>query len=189
MTVEDSKNSKLHLLEEKNKLSLQGGGEKRTKKHKALGRLTARERLDVLLDPETFVELDRFVTHRCENFGMKGTQILGDGVITGYGKINGKTVYVYSQDFTVFGGSMSRTQANKIIKIQTSPLKMVAQSLDSTTQEEARIQEGVESLGGYADIFLKNTLASGVIPQISAVMGPCAGGAVYSPSLTDFISW
>ena len=133
------------------------------------------------------MEIDRFVTHRCSNFGMEKNKFLGDGVITGYGRINGKTVYVYSQDFTVFGGSMSRTQANKILKIQDLAIKNGRPIIGLNDSGGARIQEGVEALGGYADIFLKNTLASGVVPQISAIMGPCAGGAVYSPSLTDFI--
>lgn len=177
----------LENLDERNEQAYQGGGEDRVQKHKTGGRLTARERLDVLLDPGSFVELDRFVSHRCDNFGMQGTQIPGDGVITGYGKINGKTVYVYSQDFTVFGGSMSRTQANKILKVQDLAIKNGRPIIGLNDSGGARIQEGVEALGGYADIFLKNTMASGVVPQISAIMGPCAGGAVYSPSLTDFI--
>ena len=151
------------------------------------GRLTARERLNALLDPGSFSELDRFVTHRCQNFGMEKKNIPGDGVITGYGQINGKLVYVYSQDFTVHGGSMSRTQANKILKVQELALKNGCPIIGLNDSGGARIQEGVEALGGYADIFLNNTLASGVVPQISAIMGPCAGGAVYSPSLTDFI--
>jgi len=174
-------------LEVKNSIAIQGGGNDRVKKHKEGTRLTARERLDVLLDPGSFVEMDRFVTHRSQNFGMADKKFLGDGVITGYGRINGKLVYCYSQDFTVFGGSMSRTQANKILKIMGMAMKNGAPIIGLNDSGGARIQEGVEALGGYADIFLRNTLASGVVPQISAIMGPCAGGAVYSPSITDFI--
>ncbi len=174
-------------LEKKNEEALAGGGKDRIAKHKEGTRLTARERLDVLLDPGSFVEMDRFVTHRSQNFGMGDKQFLGDGVVTGYGRINGKLVYTYSQDFTVFGGSMSRTQANKILKIMDMALKNGAPIIGLNDSGGARIQEGVEALGGYADIFLRNTMASGVVPQISAIMGPCAGGAVYSPSITDFI--
>ena len=178
---------KLQDLERRNEEAFVGGGPERVAKHKQGNRLTARERLDVLLDPASFVEIDRFVTHRCENFGMADQKIPGDGVITGYGRVNGKTVYVYSQDFTVFGGSMSRTQANKIIKIMEFAMKNGSPLIGLNDSGGARIQEGVEALGGYADIFLRNVMASGVVPQISAIMGPCAGGAVYSPSLTDFI--
>jgi propionyl-CoA carboxylase beta chain len=174
-------------LESLNAEALIGGGTERVAKHKEGGRLTARERLDVLLDPGSFVEMDRFVTHRSQNFGMGDKKISGDGVITGYGRINGKLVYTYSQDFTVFGGSMSRTQANKILKIMELAMKNGAPIIGINDSGGARIQEGVEALAGYADIFLKNTLASGVVPQISAIMGPSAGGAVYSPSITDFI--
>jgi propionyl-CoA carboxylase beta chain len=178
---------KLSDLERRNEDAFVGGGADRVSKHKQGGRLTARERLDVLLDPGSFVEIDRFVTHRCSNFGMDAAKIPGDGVVTGYGRINGKIVYVYSQDFTVFGGSMSRTQANKIIKIMDMAVKNGSPVIGLNDSGGARIQEGVEALGGYADIFLRNVLTSGVVPQISAIMGPCAGGAVYSPSLTDFI--
>jgi propionyl-CoA carboxylase beta chain len=174
-------------LEQLNAEALVGGGPDRLKKHKEGGRLTARERLDVLLDPGSFVEMDRFVTHRSQNFGMSDKKTPGDGVITGYGRINGKLVYAYSQDFTVFGGSMSRTQANKILKIMEMAMKNGAPIIGINDSGGARIQEGVEALAGYADIFLKNTMASGVIPQISAIMGPSAGGAVYSPSITDFV--
>ncbi len=174
-------------LEKRNDQAFVGGGEERLAKHKVGTRLTARERLDVLLDPGSFVEIDRFVTHRCTNFKMEDTRTPGDGVVTGYGRVNGKLVFVYSQDFTVFGGSMSRTQANKIIKIMELALKNGAPVIGLNDSGGARIQEGVEALAGYADIFLKNVMASGVVPQISAIMGPCAGGAVYSPSLTDFI--
>ncbi len=183
----DLNEMKLQNLDQRNELALAGGGPERVQKHKEGSRLTARERVDVLLDPGSFVEVDRFVTHRCSNFGMEKNKIPGDGVITGYGRVNGRLVYVYSQDFTVFGGSMSRTQANKICKIMDMAVKNGAPLVGINDSGGARIQEGVEALGGYADIFLRNTLASGVIPQISAIMGPCAGGAVYSPSLTDFI--
>ena len=163
---------KLIDFERRNETVYEGGGADRVEKQKAGGRLTARERLDVLLDPGSFVELDRFVTHRCQNFGMGNKKIPGDGVITGYGRINGKLVYVYSQDFTVFGGSMSRTQANKICKLMDMALKNGAPVIGLNDSGGARIQEGVESLGGYADIFLRNVTSSGVVPQISAIMGP-----------------
>lgn len=178
---------KLNLLEQRNQRAQEGGGVEKLKKHKNGGRLTSRERLRVLLDPGSFVELDRFVTQRCQNFDMGSKKIDGDGVVTGFGRINGKLVYVYSQDFTVFGGSMSRTQANKILKVQNMAMKNGAPIIGLNDSGGARIQEGVEALGGYADIFLNNVMASGVVPQISAIMGPCAGGAVYSPSITDFI--
>lgn len=178
---------KLQKLSTKNTEALDGGGKDRVEKHKQNNRLTARERLAVLLDPGSFVEMDRFVTHRCNNFGMDKKKFLGDAVITGYGKINGKMVYVYSQDFTVYGGSMSRTQANKILKIMELAKKNGCPIIGLNDSGGARIQEGVEALGGYADIFLNNVLSSGVVPQISAILGPCAGGAVYSPSITDFI--
>lgn len=178
---------RLEDFEGRNETALVGGGEDRIAKHKQGGRLTARERLDVLLDPGSFVEIDRFVTHRCNNYGMEKTKIAGDGVITGYGRVNGKLVYCYSQDFTVFGGSMSRTQANKICKIMDLAIKSGAPVIGLNDSGGARIQEGVEALGGYADIFLRNVMSSGVVPQISAILGPCAGGAVYSPSLTDFV--
>ncbi|MBK7889738.1 MAG: acyl-CoA carboxylase subunit beta [Bdellovibrionales bacterium] len=174
-------------LEKLNTSTLANGGSDKLAKHKEGGRLTARERVDVLLDPGSFVEMDRFVTHRSQNFGMADKKVPGDGVITGYGRINGKLAYVYSQDFTVFGGSMSRTQANKILKVMEMAMKNGAPIIGINDSGGARIQEGVEALAGYADIFLKNTLASGVVPQISAIMGPSAGGAVYSPSITDFI--
>lgn len=186
-TESSSATYRLKQLETRNEEALQGGGDDRVVKHKEGGRLTARERLDILLDPGSFVEIDRFVTHRCINFGMSNKKAPGDGVITGYGRINGKIVYVYSQDFTVFGGSMSRTQANKICKIMDLALKNGSPMIGLNDSGGARIQEGVEALAGYADIFLRNVTTSGVVPQISAIMGPCAGGAVYSPSLTDFI--
>lgn len=177
---------KLQDLESKNEVAFAGGGDAKIAKHKEGGRFTARERLDILLDPGSFVEMDRFVTHRCSNFGMEKQKVPGDGVVTGYGRINGKLVYVYSQDFTVIGGSMSRTQANKICKVMDMAVKNGAPMIGLNDSGGARIQEGVEALGGYADIFFRNVMASGVVPQISAIMGPCAGGAVYSPSLTDF---
>ncbi|MBO9667312.1 MAG: acyl-CoA carboxylase subunit beta [Bdellovibrio sp.] len=179
--------AKLADLEKRNEAAMAGGGAARIAKHKQGGRLSARERLDVLLDPGSFVEMDRFVTHRCTNFGMDKNVVPGDGVITGYGRINGKLVYVSSQDFTVIGGSMSRTQANKICKVMDLSIKNGAPFISINDSGGARIQEGIESLGGYADIFTRNTMASGLVPQITAIMGPCAGGAVYSPSITDFV--
>ena len=185
--IENITELKLKDFEKRNEEAFVGGGELRLEKQKQGGRLSARERLDVLLDPGSFVEIDRFVTHNNHNFGMADKKVPGDGVITGYGRINGKLVYVYSQDFTVIGGSMSRTQANKICKIMDLAQKNGAPMIGLNDSGGARIQEGVESLGGYADIFLRNVTSSGLIPQISAIMGPCAGGAVYSPSITDFI--
>ncbi len=178
---------KINELEKRNEKALAGGGPERLAKHKQGGRLSARERVEVLTDPGSFVEMDRMVTHRCNNFGMEKNKPYGDGVITGYGRINGKLVYVSSQDFTVTGGSMSRTQANKICKVMDLALKNGAPFISINDSGGARIQEGIESLGGYADIFTRNTMASGVVPQITAIMGPCAGGAVYSPSITDFV--
>jgi propionyl-CoA carboxylase beta subunit len=165
----------------------QGGGPERLAQQHKKGKLSARERLDLLLDPGTFVELDRFVTHRSRDFGLENQVYLGDGVVTGYGRIEGRLVYVFSQDFTVFGGSLSETFAQKICKVMDLALKNGAPVIGLNDSGGARIQEGVASLGGYADIFLRNTLASGVIPQISVILGPCAGGAVYSPAITDFI--
>src|SRR5579875_2805824 len=164
-----------------------GGGKKRIEAQHKKGKLTARERLDLLLDPGTFNELDMFVTHRSTDFGLDEQKILGDGVVTGYGQIDGRLVYVFSQDFTVFGGSLSEAHAEKICKIMDMAMKNGAPVIGLNDSGGARIQEGVVSLGAYADIFLRNTLASGVVPQISAIMGPCAGGAVYSPAITDFI--
>ncbi|MEK6774592.1 MAG: acyl-CoA carboxylase subunit beta [Bdellovibrionota bacterium] len=187
METENINQTRLHDLEKRNEHAMQGGGTERLVKHKEGGRLTARERLDVLLDPGSFVEMDRFVTHRCVNFGMEQQLVPGDGVVTGYGRVNGKLVYVASQDFTVIGGSMSRTQANKICKILDLAIKNGAPMICLNDSGGARIQEGIESLGGYADIFTRNVLASGVIPQITAILGPCAGGAVYSPSINDFV--
>jgi len=165
----------------------QGGGPERLAQQHRKGKLSARERLDLLLDPGSFVELDRFVTHRCTDFGLDQQKILGDGVVTGYGRVHGRLVYVFSQDFTVFGGSLSETFAGKVCKVMDLALRNGAPVIGLNDSGGARIQEGVASLGGYADIFLRNTLASGVIPQISVVLGPCAGGAVYSPAITDFI--
>ncbi|RLD37899.1 MAG: methylmalonyl-CoA carboxyltransferase, partial [Bacteroidetes bacterium] len=178
---------KIELLEEKHKLAELGGGQARIDKQHKAGRKTARERIAVLLDPGTFVETDKFVTHNCTDFGMEKNKILGDGVVTGYGNIDGRLMYVFAQDFTVFGGSLSRTNADKIIKIMDLAMKMGAPVIGLNDSGGARIQEGVESLAGYADIFYRNVRSSGVIPQISAVLGPCAGGAVYSPAITDFI--
>ena len=164
-----------------------GGGEKRIASQHAKGKFTARERIDMLLDEGSFEELDMFVTHRCYNFGLEKEKYLGDGVITGHGTIDGRTVYVFAQDFTVFGGSLSETMALKICKVMDMAMKMGCPVIGINDSGGARIQEGVTSLAGYAEIFERNILASGVIPQISAIFGPCAGGAVYSPALTDFI--
>ena len=182
-----SLDEKLRRLDELKREAELGGGEKRLKAQHDKGKLSARERLDLLLDEGSFVELDRFVTHRSTEFGLEAQKILGDGVVTGYGTIHGRLTYVFSQDFTVFGGSLSEAHAEKIVKLQEMALKNGAPLIGLNDSGGARIQEGVVSLGGYADIFLRNTLASGVIPQISVVLGPCAGGAVYSPAITDFI--
>ena len=163
-----------------------GGGEERLKRQHAAGKLAARERIDLLFDTGTFEEIDKLVTHRCRDFGMAEQIIPGDGVVAGHGSVDGRSVYAFAQDFTVFGGSLSETNAAKIVKIMDLAMKMGAPVVGLNDSGGARIQEGVLSLGGYADIFLRNTLASGVIPQISAIMGPCAGGAVYSPAITDF---
>jgi propionyl-CoA carboxylase beta chain len=178
---------KFDELSRKNEEALLGGGQQRIDQQHKKGKLSARERIHLLLDEGSFEELGKFVTHRCKDFGLDKEYYLGDGVITGYGKINGRVVYVFSQDFTVFGGSLSETHAEKIVKIMDLAMKNGAPVIGLNDSGGARIQEGVVSLGGYADIFYRNTLASGVIPQISAVMGPCAGGAVYSPAITDFI--
>src|SRR5213594_3237901 len=165
-----------------------GGGEERIQQQHAKGKMTARERLDVLLDPGTFVELDRFVTHRATDFGLADEKYLGDGVVTGSGRIDGRLVYVFAQDFTVFGGSLSEAHAEKICKVMDLAVRNGAPVIGLNDSGGARIQEGVVSLGGYADIFLRNVLASGVVPQLSAILGPCAGGAVYSPAITDFVA-
>lgn len=164
-----------------------GGGEKRIEKQHSQGKMTARERIDMLLDEGSFEEFDMFVTHRCDNFGLEKTKFLGDGVVTGHGTIDGRVVYVYAQDFTVFGGSLSETFALKICKVMDMAMKVGAPVIGINDSGGARIQEGVTALAGYAEIFERNIMASGVIPQISAIFGPCAGGAVYSPALTDFI--
>src|SRR5215467_3314828 len=163
-----------------------GGAERRERQHKE-GKLSARERIELLLDEGTFEELDKLVTHRCRDFGMEEQIVPGDGFVTGHGRIDGRLVYVFAQDFTVFGGSLSEANAQKICKIMDLALKMGAPVIGLNDSGGARIQEGVVSLAGYADIFLRNVLGSGVIPQISVIMGPCAGGAVYSPAITDFI--
>ena len=182
-----SMESKIKALEEKHKKAELGGGQARIDRQHKAGRKTARERINDLLDPGTFVEIDKFVTHTATDFGMAEKKILGDGVVTGYGKIDGRLMYVFAQDFTVFGGSLSRANANKITKIMDLAMKMGAPVIGLNDSGGARIQEGVQSLAGYADIFYRNVRSSGVIPQISAVLGPCAGGAVYSPAITDFI--
>src|SRR5215218_1647030 len=183
MTMRD----KLELLERRIAESEQGGGDARVKAQHAKGKLSARERLDLLLDEGSFVELDRFVVHRSHDFGLEEQRIYGDGVVTGYGRIEGRLVYVFSQDFTVFGGSLSEAFAEKICKVMDLAMRNGAPVIGLNDSGGARIQEGVVSLGGYAEIFLRNTLASGVVPQISAILGPCAGGAVYSPAITDFV--
>jgi len=180
-------NSKLTLLEEKQAEALLGGGQKRIDSQHKKGKLTARERLHFLLDEGSFEEIGMFVTHRSTEFGLEREKYLGDGVVTGYGTVNGRLIYVFSQDFTVFGGSLSETHAEKICRIMDLAMQNGAPLIGLNDSGGARIQEGVVSLGGYADIFYKNTMASGVIPQLSAIMGPCAGGAVYSPAITDFI--
>ena len=183
MSIEE----KLKKLEEMNERAQLGGGEARIERQHAAGKLTARERIELLFDPGTFVEIDRFVVHRCADFGMDEKKIPGDGVITGYGKIDGRTVFTFAQDFTVFGGSLSGAFAEKLCKVMDLAAKAGCPLVGLNDGAGARIQEGVVSLGGYGDVFLRNVLQSGVIPQISLVMGPCAGGAVYSPAMTDFI--
>jgi propionyl-CoA carboxylase beta chain len=179
--------NKYGKLEEMRFQALEGGGKDRIEKQHKAGKMTARERVHFLMDEGSFQEIGAFVTHRCSDFGMESQQVLGDGVITGFGTVNGRLVYVFSQDFTVFGGSLSETHAEKIVKIMDLALKNGAPVIGLNDSGGARIQEGVVSLGGYADIFYRNVRASGVVPQISAIMGPCAGGAVYSPAMTDFI--
>src|ERR1700691_5866760 len=164
-----------------------GGGQQRISAQHAKGKLTARERIELLLDHDSFEEFDMFVEHRCDDFGMAATKIPGDGVVTGWGTVNGRTVFVFAKDFTVFGGSLSETHAQKITKIQDMALKNRAPIVGLFDAGGARIQEGVAALGGYGEVFQRNVLASGVIPQISVIMGPCAGGDVYSPAITDFI--
>jgi propionyl-CoA carboxylase beta chain len=176
----------VQFLDDLNRRAEAGGGEERLRRQRETGKLTARERIDLLFDPGSFEEIDKFITHRCRDFGMSEQLIPGDGVVAGHGRINGRLAYAFAQDFTVFGGSLSETNAAKIVKIMDLAVKMGAPIVGLNDSGGARIQEGVLSLGGYADIFLRNTLASGVVPQISAIMGPCAGGAVYSPAITDF---
>lgn len=183
MSIKD----KFREFEERNENAELGGGIERIDRQHKAGRKTARERIKDLLDPGSFVEIDKFMTHRCNDFGMEKNKISGDGVVCGYGKIDGRLMYVFAQDFTVFGGTLSRANADKIVKVMDLAMKMGAPVIGLNDSGGARIQEGVESLGGYADIFYRNVMASGVIPQISAVLGPCAGGAVYSPAMTDFI--
>lgn len=178
---------KIERLRQLRQRSQEGGGPERVARQKAKGKMTARERIEMLLDNGSFREIDAFVVHREQNFGMAEKQFLGDSVITGWGTIDGRLIYVFSQDFTVFGGSLGGVHAEKVVKIMDMAMRNGAPVIGINDSGGARIQEGVVSLGGYADIFLRNTLASGVVPQISAIMGPCAGGAVYSPALTDFI--
>ncbi len=186
MQPEPKPNNKLEILKEKSRLAELGGGEKRLEKQRTSGKLTARERIEFLLDENSFEEFDKFVVHRSTDFEMDKQKFPGDGVITGHGLIDGREVFVFAQDFTVFGGSLSETHAQKICKVMDLAMKVGAPVIGLNDSGGARIQEGVVSLGGYADIFLRNTLASGVVPQISCIMGPCAGGAVYSPAITDF---
>jgi len=177
----------LGALEERRAVARLGGGEKRIAAQHSKGKLTARERIDLLLDADSFEEFDTFVAHRCTDFGMEQNRPAGDGVVTGWGTINGRMVYVFSQDFTVFGGSLSETHAQKICKVMDMAMQNGAPVIGINDSGGARIQEGVASLAGYAEVFQRNIMASGVVPQISLIMGPCAGGAVYSPAMTDFI--
>src|SRR5690348_14327111 len=179
---------KLHELRRRDQLAQEGGGRERREREHRQGKLSARERIDFLLDEGTFEETDRLVTHRTTDFGMAEQKYYGDGFITGYGRIDGRLVFVFAQDFTVFGGSLSETNAAKIVKIMEMAARVGAPVIGLNDSGGARIQEGVVSLAGYADIFLRNTLYSGVVPQLSAIMGPCAGGAVYSPAITDFVA-
>src|SRR5208282_6034569 len=178
---------KIAELKKRDQLALEGGGAQRRERQHKEGKMSARERVEFLLDEGTFEETDKLVTHRCHNFGMEQQKVYGDGFITGYGRIEGRLVFVFAQDFTVFGGSLSEANASKIVKIMDMAMRVGAPVIGLNDSGGARIQEGVASLAGYSDIFLRNTLASGVVPQISAIMGPCAGGAVYSPAITDFI--
>jgi propionyl-CoA carboxylase beta chain len=182
-----STEAKIKKLEELNAEAERGGGEARTARQHKSGRMTARERIEMLLDPGSFVELDKFVTHRCTDFGIEKTKILGDGVVIGHGRIDGRQVFLFAQDFTVFGGSLSGAFAEKVCKVMDLAARVGAPFIGLNDGAGARIQEGVVSLGGYGEVFLRNVMSSGVIPQISAIMGPCAGGAVYSPAMTDFI--
>src|SRR5881275_1967416 len=182
-----SQDERLEELRRRNRAAELGGGEERIRRQHKAGKKTARERLDLLLDPGSFMEIDKFVVHQSHDFDMEEQKVLGDGVVTGSGRIHGRAVFVYAQDFTVFGGSLSEAYARKICKVMDLAMKTGVPIIGLNDSGGARIQEGVVSLAGYADIFLRNTLASGVVPQISAVMGPCAGGAVYSPAITDFV--
>ena len=186
MTQQDSPTT-LERLKALDRAAEQGGGQARIDRQHQAGKLTARERIDLLVDPGSFHEIDKFVTHRCTDFGMEAQKIPGDGVVTGYGKVEGRTVYLFAQDFTVFGGSLSEAYAAKICKVMDLAMKCGAPVIGLNDSGGARIQEGVASLAGYADIFFRNVRSSGVIPQLSAILGPCAGGAVYSPAITDFI--
>lgn len=183
----EEKNKAYATFEERDRIASLGGGLAKIEKQHESGKMTARERIDMLLDKGTFVELDKLMVHRCTNYGMDKNKIPGDGIVSGYGKIDGRQVFVYAYDFTVYGGSLSASNAKKIVKVQQLALKNGAPIIALNDSGGARIQEGIESLSGYADIFYQNTMASGVIPQISAILGPCAGGACYSPALTDFI--
>src|SRR3984957_16519558 len=179
--------NRLNELQRRHTAAEEGGGPERRERQHREGKLAVRERIDLLLDEGTFEEMDKLVQHRCQDFGMDEQVIPGDGLVTGFGRVNGRPVYVFANDFTVFGGSMSETNARKVCKIMDLALKTGAPIIGLNDSGGARIQEGVLSLAGYADIFLRNTIASGVVPQISAIMGPCAGGAVYSPAITDFV--
>ena len=185
--ADDTHEAQLARLEKMNAEARIGGGQARIDRQHDAGKLTARERIELLVDPGSFVELDRFVTHRCTDFGMEQQKWLGDGVVTGWGTVDGRKIFLFAQDFTVAGGSLSSAFASKICKVMDLAVRVGAPVVGLNDSGGARIQEGVASLGGYADIFLRNTLASGVVPQLSAIMGPCAGGAVYSPAITDFI--
>ncbi len=186
-TENSATDERLEELHQRERAAEEGGGAARREKQHKVGKLSARERIELLLDPDTFEELDKLVLHRCDEFGMEKQRLPGDGIVSGYGRIDGRPAYVFAQDFTVFGGSLSEANAEKICKVMDLAVKNGAPIIGLNDSGGARIQEGVMSLKGYADVFLRNTLASGVIPQISAIMGPCAGGAVYSPAITDFI--
>ena len=177
----------IQQLDEKRAAARVGGGQRRVSVQHGKGKLSARERIELLFDEGSFEEWDMYVEHRCEDFGMGDQRVPGDGVVTGYGTINGRPMFVFSQDFTVFGGSLSESHAKKILKVMEKAVQVGAPVIGLNDSGGARIQEGVSSLAGYADVFLQNVLASGVVPQVSMVMGPCAGGAVYSPAMTDFI--
>lgn len=186
MKAESKTKSKIELLRERSRVAEEGGGTKRVEKQRASGKMTARERIDFFLDEASFEEFDKFVVHRSTDFGLDEQKFPGDGVVTGHGLVDGREVFVFAQDFTVFGGSLSETHAQKICKVMDLAMKTGAPVVGLNDSGGARIQEGVVSLGGYADIFLRNVLSSGVVPQISCILGPCAGGAVYSPAITDF---